>query len=129
MMTELQIVEKYLKVPYKSEGKDMNGMNCWELVKSVYRDLGKPLEDLVEYAEKCPIGEQARLAESYKDSVVKVSSPQSFDIVLMEFDGNLHAGIVLSKFRFLHTCRSGTGVCRLNDHFWWKRILGYYRAR
>jgi len=130
MMTEYELVSKYLKVPYRHGGMDIKeGLNCWGLVKSVYKDLGIPLLDTVDFIEQIPKTKYAHTFNLYKDKVIRVDNPKPFDIVLLEVDGYLHAGIVLSQLQFLHTCKSGTGVCRLNHINWRNKIVGYYRAR
>lgn len=129
-MSELELVNRYLKVPYLAGGSNPSeGLNCWGLVKAVYRDLGHPIGDLVDFAERCPKREFHRIMEFYEDTVREVLTPQKFDVVLMSVDGLLHAGVVLSKGRFLHMCKAGAGVCRLDSPNWKPKILGYYRDK
>jgi len=121
-MSELEIVNKYLMVQYHPKT-----MNCWEFVKAVYADLGKPLVDIEEFLVGQSASDAPRIAREYKDAMVEVSSPGVFDMVLLDLKGKLHAGIVLSKGRFIHLTKAGASVMRLGNLRWWSHIIGYYR--
>jgi hypothetical protein len=122
MITELEIVRKYLGVEYHPQK-----MNCWMFVKAIYSDLGRPLVDIQDFLETKNVDEVPRLAQEYKDAVVSVEKPELFDMVMLSIHGKLHAGIVLSKGRFIHLMKAGAGVCKLGDLRWWSNIIGYYR--
>ena len=130
MISLKEIVEKYIRVPYKTGGTNPEeGLNCWNLVKFVLRDAGKPIEDIVDISEKYPVSEWNSLLENYNEAVEEIKVPRPFDIVLFNFYGHLHSGIVLNSVQFFHTCRSGTGICRFKDRFWKNKRLGFYRVR
>jgi cell wall-associated NlpC family hydrolase len=128
-MNENEIINRYLKVPYLCGGMDpTKGLNCWGLVKAIYRDLEIPLVDFVDYVERYPIQNQDRLIEFYQDALKEVERPDPFDVVLLSVDGYLHAGVVLSGRRFIHVCRAGMSICSLGNPLWRSKILGYYRS-
>lgn len=128
-MTEDEIIVKHLKMSFRYGGDDpAKGLNCWNFVKSVCRDFGRPIADIVDFARNRKVGECSDLVAAYRDALRKVEEPRPVDVVLMEFEGMLHAGVVLSKGRFIHMCRLGPGVCRLGERYWRDKILGYYRV-
>lgn len=127
MMTELDIVKKYLKIPYKRGGMDpAKGLNCWGLVKGVYADLGRPVHDIEDFVKQCPASERQKLEKIYASAFVEVPTPGPFDMVLLSLDSYMHAGVVLSEGKFIHMCKAGAVVCRLGHPYWKPKILGYY---
>ena len=122
MITEPEIVSKYLSVKY-----DKKTMNCWMFVKAIFADLGRPLVDIQDFIETKTTSEVPHLILEYKDAAFRVEKPELYDMVMLNIEGKLHAGIVLSKNRFIHLTKAGASVGRLGDLRWWSNIIGYYR--
>ena len=133
MITEKEIISKYVGVPYRHGGRDMSGLDCWGLVKNVYRDLGYDLFDLEEgsYPVNWSRAGNNYFIENYHKEWKEVNCPMPFDGVLFRNRKGMcdHAGVVLSGGRFIHTCRAGTVISRLNDKSWKDRIYGFYRLK
>ena len=40
-MSNTYIITKYLGIPYKNMGRDLEGLDCWGLVLALYKDILK----------------------------------------------------------------------------------------
>jgi len=130
MITECELIEKYLGVPYKHKGRDIEeGLDCWGFLKLCFRDMGFELIDPgIDYPEGWAKRGGNFFIENYHLQWESVNSPNPFDVVLFKNANNVanHAGIILSRARFIHCAlKTGVAVCRLND--WKNRIYGFYR--
>lgn len=132
MITEAQIVKKYLGIPYIHMGRDpKRGLDCWGLVKCVYADCGINLLDLENYDAQWAAAGKNHFIENCHKQWECIVSPQPLDVVLFAMSEGVvnHAGIVLKDSRFIQTCRAGTVICRLTDIRWYQRIAGFYRYK
>jgi cell wall-associated NlpC family hydrolase len=132
MMTEKEIIKKYLGVPYKHQGRDLTGLDCYGLVIRIFDDLGIKLFDIEEdyTADWSWKGKNYFLENAHKDwqEVVKA---KMLDVVgFKNSKGTLnHAGVMLDGDRFINSCRAGTVICRISDPRWKKRFTGFYRFK
>lgn len=115
MSDELDLVQRYLGVPFKKDGEDLNGLDCRGLLKLAYREFGKGKEFI----------EDLKLWE-------KVQTPSFFDVVLFCDKKGVasHVGIYLHENNMLH-CRDRVGVVvsrikRLGDN---NVLDGFYRLK
>jgi probable lipoprotein NlpC len=115
-------IEKYVGVPYKMNGRSPEeGLDCWGLVKCVYKDLGiwlpswdarhEPDEDWYKHDP-----------ERYYRFLLKIGKPidvsqlKPFDIVYFTLIGKdviSHTGVMLDNRRFIHTLQKRN--CRVNS--------------
>lgn len=133
-LKEKEIIKKYLGVPWKEKGRSLEGLDCYGLMVMIYADFGFKLLDWEEenkdYDEKWYLKENI-LEENYWKQWEKIEEPAPLDVVLLSgIEGMAyHAGIVLTSRRFIHTCKAGTVVSRLDDRRWKSRIQGFYRFK
>jgi cell wall-associated NlpC family hydrolase len=132
-MTEKELVERYLGIPYKHNGRDLSGLDCWGLIIDAFRsDKGIILLDLCAYDEKgCVIGGNEAIENHYK-CYSEHGAPVFFDVLLFRNkDGNIfHAALYLSRSRFLHAHkRAGVVIDRLDKKVWSERLAGIYRYK
>ena len=129
---EQEIIDRYLGIPYKHLGRDpKEELDCWGLIKCVYRDLGCEIWDPVKkYSPNLRDGEN-HLIENYHKEWDEIVSPHIFDVALFNNSCGVanHAGIVLSQWRFIHCGRSGVIVSKLSDKKWLERKVGFYRLK
>ncbi len=129
-MTKQEIIKKYLGIPYKHQGRSLEGLDCWGLILAVYADLGFKLWDIEEdYTEDWSWKEKNYFIENYHKQWQRVDKPYIFDGVLFHNGKGIanHGGIYLGDDKFLHTCKAGTVIGRLSNAKWCKRIEGFYR--
>lgn len=134
-MTESEIINKYVGIPYVHLGRNpKTGLDCLGLILSVLQDLGNSVQvyDYENYTEDwSKSSEHDLFVERMPDLMEKVNTPRPFDLVLFKnFRGlSSHSGIVLSKGRFLHTCKAGTVQGKLSDRKWANSLSGFYRIK
>ena len=132
MITEKEIIKRYLGIPYKHRGRTLDGLDCWGLIKSIYKDFGYDLWDIEEdYDENWAWEGRDHFIENYHKQWDKVEKPELFDVVLFKNSKDIanHGGVVLSNDKFIHCCKAGTVINRLSDSHWQKRLQGFYRLK
>lgn len=130
MITEQEIVNKYLGIPYKYKGRDLTGMDCWGLFISIYKDLGIEVDNFgIDYDEDWSVKGNNYLADNYWRQWEEIDLPKQFDAVLLKSEEGLgnHVGVVLSKGKFIHCCKAGTVVSSLKAFR--NKIYGFYRFK
>jgi cell wall-associated NlpC family hydrolase len=131
-MTEEDIRKKYLPVPYKHQGRDLSGLDCYGLVICIYKDLGVKLFDIEEdYSIDWGYKNKNYVIENYYKEWEEVKIPRLFDGVVFKNGKGImsHMGIMLSNNRFINSCKAGVVVCNLSDSIWRKRFYGFYRYK
>ncbi|MFA4905037.1 MAG: NlpC/P60 family protein [Candidatus Margulisiibacteriota bacterium] len=125
------LIDKYLGIPYVHKGRTLDGLDCWGLLKRVYGNFGIDLFDIEEYSKTWSLTGRDYFKQYYEQDWVMVGCPRFLDAVLFVNSKGIanHAGIVLMNGRFIHSCRQGVIVSRLNDKAWRKNIEGYYRLK
>jgi cell wall-associated NlpC family hydrolase len=130
---ERRIIEKYLGIPYRHRGRSLVGLDCWGFLKLVYADLGVRLFDIedLEYSKVWGLEGKDYFKAHYFHDWFEVKEPKVLDGVLFVNSRRIanHAGIVLSNRRFIHCCRQGVIISRLEDPVWTARIEGFYRLK
>ena len=126
------VIHKYLPVPFKHQGRDMQGLDCYGLVIAIYADLGIKLFDIeedysVDWSFK---GKNIFLENAYKD-FIEIDKPVLYDLVAFKSKNGVmnHLGIMLDENRFINACKAGVVVCRVNEGIWIKRFAGFYRHK
>jgi cell wall-associated NlpC family hydrolase len=111
----------------------MDGLDCWGLLKLAYADIGVRLFDIeeLEYSKVWGLKGKDYFKDNYDHDWVMVAAPQTMDGILFVNSRGVanHAGIVLGNRRFIHCCRQGVVVSRLDDVSWIKKVEGFYRLR
>jgi len=122
-----------LGIPYKHRGRSLEGLDCWGFLKLVYTDFSIRLFDIedLEYSRVWAQEGRDYFKEHYFHDWVQVKTPEVLDGALFINSRKIanHAGIVLSKDRFIHCCRQGVIISRLNDARWLPRTEGFYRLK
>lgn len=99
-------VSDLIGVPYKKNGRDKNGFDCYGLALEVEKRLGTPLNDIFYDNNNDP----ALVEEGEKTlNVVPVDFITTGTILEMWIKGELHIGVALDPDRFIH-CVYNEGV-------------------
>ena len=122
---------KYVGIPYKNNGRDVSGIDCWGLVRLIYKEqynisipsfteLYKGPED------KESISELAAIA---KEQWKAVETPQEGDVVLFRVLGlESHVGVCIGSDSFIHAKEGQASVIEsLTSSRWKDRIVGYFK--
>lgn len=126
-MTEQQIIDRYLQVPYKHMGRDTTGLDCWGLALNIYKDNGIHLEDFT-YSEQVIPKERTDIFVNYHKQWEEVNKPDFFDLVLLEHENSPHhVGVVMKYGKFIHMSRLGVLFDTLERYN--RYIKGFYRLK
>jgi cell wall-associated NlpC family hydrolase len=110
---EPQDFDTYVGIPWKTNGRDRNGLDCWGLGYLVYRELlGIELPSYsAEYTSAMDRKTIRELVSGRPpDNWVKVGDPQPGDGVLLHAFNGAHMGVVVGGGRMLHI-QEGSSSC------------------
>ena len=121
--------DKYIGLPYKNNGRDAAGVDCWGLVCLFYKDeLGIELPSYIDDYVGPNDPSVVSLVNSYKDQWTSTTTPNVGNVVLFNILGEpTHVGVYVGNNKFLHA-RDGKDVVieSLNNVKWTKRLEGIY---
>jgi cell wall-associated NlpC family hydrolase len=123
-------LDEYIGIPFKSKGRDRNGIDCWGLVRLIYRErLNIELPSYIdEYGHACS-DDVIKVVAAHEKEWAKVGKERTWDLVLLRIKGMpRHIGIVIGRKVMIHIW-SGIDSCteRYDSLLWRNRILGFYR--
>ena len=121
---------KYVGIPFKANGRNETGLDCWGLVRLVYKNeygINVP-----SFADEYDIKDETRISEliaQYREGWTTCGAPEPGSVVLFRIFGETqHVGISIDAYHFLHVREnSDTAIEKLNNPKWSKRIVGYYK--
>lgn len=120
---------EYIGLPYKEKGRTRDGIDCWGLVRLVYKeqyDIDLPsLDDSYDLSEQDDLIE---LMAHHKEDWQLSSTGNIGDVVVFKILGQpTHVGIVCGAGTFLHAREGHDSVIeRLDSGSWKHRIEGFY---
>lgn len=120
----------YVGIPYELKGRTTAGIDCWGLVRLVYREQFNI--ELPSFTEEYFSGyddkTNAEIIAAKKESWKELQDPKPGSVVLLNILGYpSHVGIVIDQNTFLHArLDDSVGIEKLNDPRWKRRIVGYY---
>lgn len=116
----------WLGIPFRPQGSDRMGCDCWGLVQLVYRErYGVLLPSVGPY----DLEDATELIAQHRARWTEVSDRRDGDVVLLLLDGTpSHVGILVASDQFLHTLRGHVSrIDRLTHPVWRGRVAGIYR--
>ena len=121
---------KYIGIPYKQKGRDFDGIDCWGLVRLIYKEeYNVQLPSFVnDYTEDDTIRIQDLVAQ-YKEGWEQLDEPQEGCVVLFRILGTeSHIGVAISSTQFIHAREKYTSAVESFDSTAWKnRVIGYFK--
>lgn len=122
--------EKYIGIPYAEKGRDSAGLDCWGLVRLIYKN--ELQIDLPSFSAEYTQTDTDRIGEliaQYKEGWESTEQPQEGDVVLFRIFGTeSHVGVVVTPTHFIHVREDQDSVIEsLNNPKWSKRIVGYFK--
>lgn len=128
--------DRFLAIPFVSQGRSYDGADCWGLVWLYYRDvMGIALTEWAHVPAKA-LRTISDLIAEHKREWTKVESPRNGDIVVMKAWTrrstilDAHVGVVVNRRFVLHTREnSGPVLQRLTDPDIAWRIVDFRRHR
>jgi len=118
-----------MTIPYKSHGRDERGVDCYGLVKLLYKQ--EQGIDIVDFDYKDPNDPQNEhfYFDNLENPRWRKVEPQKGCVVALRAMGYIsHCGYMVSDTEFLHITEK-TGVARVSifSPKWEKRIVGFYK--
>jgi cell wall-associated NlpC family hydrolase len=125
----------YVGIPYVKASSTRRGVDCYGLVRLLYRDVYGI--ELTDWEATLPDGaKRPDLISAFEAAVSEetwelVETPQEGDIVVFRlFNSPLHCGMMINPAQFLHSIEpTGSSVERINSPMWKKRIVHYLRYK
>lgn len=122
--------EKYIGLKYKEKGRDFSGVDCYGLVRLIYKNEYKI--DLPSFTEEYTQDNTLRIQEliaQYKEGWESVDDPVEGSIVLFRVLGTeSHVGVVINSTQFIHVRENQDSVIEsLDSAYWKKRKVGYFK--
>ena len=128
-------INKYIEIPFKPQGRDFSGCDCYGLIYLFYK---------TEYNKELPL-----LTNSYDNphehkriqdlitlempilNVVEIENPYEGCVVLFKFVGyTCHMGIYIGKNKILHVMNKSNSVCEKIDSIRLRgRLEGFYEFK
>jgi len=125
--------DDYTGIPFKCDGKDRNGSDCWGLIALVYKErrgIELPLYKGVfaDQSEAC-LREVAAVMKREKEKWQKIADPQLYDVIMLRTGAySWHVGLVVSRKEMLHVMEGIESVVEeFTGRQWKDRIEGIYR--
>lgn len=121
---------KYIGIPFLDKGRDTNGIDCWGLVRLVYKQEYNI--DLPSFSTEYEADDTERMRDlfaQYKEGWEQIDAPTEGCIVLFNIFGvESHMGIAVSSTHFLHARDKYTSAIESFDSVAWRnRITGFYK--
>ena len=133
-MNLFEIASKYIGIPFKEHGRDLDGLDCYGLILLFYKELGCKLDDYRYKPNWFKEGYNLFL-ENYYKYAERIPENQALipgDAILFRgFDKcPTHIGVYLGNGKFIHCLRKvGVVVSRLNQEPFESRIEGRFKLK
>lgn len=121
---------KYIDIPFKANGRDRSGVDCWGLVCLIYKEEYNII--LPSFSTEYHIEDDLRINElfaQYREGWQEKETPEAGDLVLFRIFGEqTHVGVMLNGQQFIHT-REGSNcvVDHLTLSKWKNRVSGFFK--
>lgn len=121
-------------VPFKNKGRGMNGMDCYGLVKEVYKRYGYDIPEYdaqyKDYTDMCKIDKIIK-SNTKGYPWKEIAEPKAPCLIAIRFgspDGVVnHTAVYIGGGRFIHTREKiGVNIDRISNPAWRKVIVGFY---
>lgn len=122
---------KYVGLPYKDNGRDLSGVDCWGLARYVYNKEFNI--SLPSFSFNYDGEDRERIQEliaQYREGWEEITEDyKSGDLVLFRMMGyESHVGIITEYPYFLHARdKADSSIERLNSANWKHRVIGVFR--
>lgn len=121
-------------VPFVNRGRDLNGLDCYGLVKEVFKRYGYNVPEYdalyTNYDDMCRINEiiQGNIKNYPWKEIAEPKVPCLIAIRFGSPDGMVnHTGVYIGGGRFIHTReRIGVNIDRISSPAWRRVIVGFY---
>jgi hypothetical protein len=120
----------YIGIPYLEKGREKDGLDCWGLVRLVYKEqYNIDIPSFVDEYESYDSKHISELIAIGKENWTKVTEPTIGDVILLRINGLfMHVGVVVSPNQFIHVREGQDAVIeRFDTGIWKHRVGGFYK--
>lgn len=122
--------EKYIGIPFAEKGRDESGVDCWGLVRLIYKQ--EYSVNLPSFTEDYTLSDDARIGElfaQYKEGWAILTQPEpGCAVIFRMFGTESHIGVVVDNSHFIHVREGRDSVIEsLESAKWSKRVVGFYK--
>lgn len=122
--------DKYIGIPFKANGRDENGLDCWGLVRLIYNQEYNI--QLPSFSSEYVIQDDSRINDliaQYKEGWEQVEKPVPGSVVLFKILGGLtHIAVMVDEVTFIHVRPgSNTVIDTITNTKWKNRITGFFK--
>lgn len=121
--------EKYIGIPFLEKGRDESGVDCWGLVRLIYKQEYNV--SLPSFVDDYALSDDDRIGElfaQYKEGWTTLTQPKpGCAVIFRMFGTESHIGVVVDNTHFIHVREGRDSVIEsLENAKWSKRIVGFY---
>jgi sulfur carrier protein ThiS len=122
---------KYVGIPYKEAGRDIAGIDCWGLLRLIYKEQYNI--DIPSFSDSYTSSKDrdltTELIAQNKEQWVQQENPEVGDGILFRVLGlETHIGVYLGDNKFIHAKEGHSSVIEsLTSAKWKNRVTGYFR--
>lgn len=106
---------RYLKIPFKSHGRDFTGCDCYGLIRLILKEeYGKDIPDFWDYTHAHDVAAVSELILKNKPAVVsrKIETPIDGCVVTFKHSGKVcHVGLYVGDGRVIHMLNGANVAC------------------
>lgn len=123
---------KYIGIPFVDKGREESGLDCWGLVRLVYKnELDIDLPDYLDYYESTNDRFATAKIVEYEsnENWIIPDDVKEFDVIILNMRGvPMHVGIVTKDKHMIH-CARGIGTTHENYRTsrWKHKVEGFAR--
>lgn len=128
---------KYVGLPWKEDGRDNDGYDCWGLVRKVLLDEVGYVLPRLDGVYFHPNGDNRPLLKAIAEytaepfgweKLTNDEKPSIYNIVWLRNGGPIHFGVMVDDKRFLHVERGCDSVIeKLDSPRWNRKIKGFFK--
>lgn len=125
----------WLGTPYKHQGKNKRGVDCWGLVYKYLDYIGIKINYTPDYEKHwSKHGEDYFIEgiEKFYNYFERINYPEKGSIVLFKGANGVvnHIGIVIDETKFIHAIeKAGVCISKLSDNRFKNKIYSFYRIK
>lgn len=124
--------DDYIGIPFKPDGRDRTGTDCWGLVHLIYRErlgIGLPEHSGIYTGNSLSsLKKVAREMEEARKRWLLVEAPQEYDAVLLRTGKYVwHVGMVIDNRRMIHIMDGINSVIEPYTGLAWKNRVQEFR--
>ena len=118
---------KFFQIPYRNNGRDFNGCDCYGLVKLLAKEKqGITLPDF-NYENAQSNDNEKFFNQEKNNHHWKRCEPKEGAIIVIRIEGIAkHIGYMLDATSFMHITQQGVSVGNIEHHLFKSRIVGFW---